>query len=383
MADAKEILQNYIYPNLDIPSLIPELKPRDKGNYYRIECPECRRKEAYIKKDKPILICNRLNKCGYKAHIWRYILESRNFTKKETLEYLAQNAGVDLNEFRDNYSNYTTKSYYIPKPKIKIKIHQKLITLENTTTTYLIKENIQNFDNLSLEEQFQTIITFIYSYSLKTDQKLKNIYYQKRSIKTEKNIGFLSQSDITKLSALLLKHFPKEKLYKFGLFSYDCFKYNFSSFAVIPSFDIFSNFVTAIRLRNIYASKIKELEISYHRILNPLPYPLNRKKLQKFKTFYFTEGHIDGLSLGVENFVSIEGVNSFNPYNLGLFLDKEIIIAFDRDKAGQEGAKKLASFLDKLNIKYKFLVWDKKYGKDINELKKSNLFDKVSLQPLL
>jgi hypothetical protein len=37
----------------------------------------------------------------------------------ETLEYLAQNAGVDLTEFRDNYSNYPTKNYYIPKPKIK------------------------------------------------------------------------------------------------------------------------------------------------------------------------------------------------------------------------------------------------------------------------
>jgi len=383
MADAKEILQNYINPNLDIPSLIPELEPKDKGYYYRIKCPECGRKEAYIKKDKPILICNRLNKCAYKSSLWRYILESRNFTKKETLEYLAQNAGVDLNEFRDNYNNYSTQNYYIPKNKIKIKIHQDLSALPEKIINYSINKNIKNFQNLNEEEQFQTIITFIYSYSLKTEQKLKNIYYQKRGIKAPKNIGFLSQSDIRNLSAILLKYFPKEKLYKFELLKYDCFKYNFSSFSIIPSFDIFSNFITAIRFRNIYDSKIKELELSFHRILNPLPYPLNRAKLQKFKTFYFTEGHIDGISLGVENFVAIEGVNSFNPYNLGLFLEKEIIIAFDRDKAGQEGAKKLATFLDKLNITYKFLVWDEKYGKDLNELKKSNLFDKVSLQALL
>ena len=379
MADAKEILENYIKPNLDIPSLIPELNPKDKGYYYRIKCPQCGRNEAYIQKKKPILICNRLNKCAYKSSLWRYILESRNLTKKETLEYLAQNAGVDLREFNNYNHNYPTR-YYLPQNKIKIKIHQNLITLPKNPIKYSIKENIKNFSILSYEEQFQTIITFIYLYSLKTNQKLKNIYYQKRDLTPPKNIGFLSQSDINNLSTLLLKHFPKETLYKFELLKYDCFKYNFSSFAIVPSFDIFSNFITAIRFRNIYDSKIKELELSYHRILNPLPYPINREKLQKFSTFYFTEGHIDGLSLGIENFVAIEGVNSFNPYNLGLFLDKKIIIAFDRDEAGKNGAKKLASFLDKLNIKYQFLVWDEKLAKDINELKILNLFDKVSLQ---
>ena len=82
--------------------------------------------------------------------------------------------------------------------------------------------------------------------------------------------------------------------------------------------------------------------------------------------------------MGVENFVAIEGVNSLNPYKLGIFKDKKIILAFDNDEAGKKGAKKMAQYLEKLGITYQFLVWHTE-AKDINELKKLNLLDKVSL----
>jgi DNA primase len=154
-------------------------------------------------------------------------------------------------------------------------------------------------------------------------------------------------------------------------------KFNFSSFAIVPSFDIYTNLITALRFRNIYPGKIKELEMSSQRLLNPLPYPLTLNKLKKFDTFYFTEGHIDALSLKKINVVGVEGIGSFNPVNFQFFKDKTIIIAFDKDKAGFEGSLNLAKKAKEYGVRVKFLNWDPKYGKDINELLINNNLNKT------
>ena len=357
-----EILNNYIYPNLDIESLLSELNPKNKTTYYSLTCPVCGKKEAYIPKKtilKPYIVCNRANKCAYKSSIWNYLKSSRNLSNKEILNLLAQYSGVDLSEF--NYK----QTYIKPKPIITINYKRKLLTLPKHYKKLSLKNQIKNFLDLNEKQQFQTIITYIYLFSLKTNHTLKYHYYKNRNISYIPNdIGFINKNDFFRLHKNLKELFPIEILQKFKVL-----KYNYSSFCVIPSFDIYTNFITAIRFRNIYPSKLKEIEISNKRCLNPLSYGISRKKLQKFDSFYFTEGHIDALSLGVENFVAIEGINSFNKYNLGLFQNKTIYIAFDMDKAGENGAKKLQTTLNKLNIKNKILRWDIKYGKDINEIK--------------
>jgi len=47
--------------------LLPELEPKKRATYYYLRCPFCHKKEGYIPnktKIKPIIICNRKNKCG-------------------------------------------------------------------------------------------------------------------------------------------------------------------------------------------------------------------------------------------------------------------------------------------------------------------------------
>ena len=370
----KEILENYIYPNLDFSYLLAELNPKDKGRYLYLTCPNCGKKEAYIYKTKPYIKCNRINKCDFGISLWSYIKQSRNLTNKETLYLLAEYAGVDLKQFDDN--NYSS-NYNLPQKNIvRIRIIKKPIPLLEYFNNKTLFDYLDDFENLSFKLKFQTLITMIYHFSLMSDQTKKDNYYKNRLITPPEDIGFLSIDDIELLEEQLSKKFDKELLEKF-IFKDSHFRYK-GEFAIIPSFDLYSNLLTAIRLRNIYPSKLKEIEVSYQRIANPLPYPLTREKLQKFNTFYFCEGHIDGLSLGVENFVAIEGVNSLNPYKLGIFKDKKIILAFDNDEAGKKGAKKMAQYLEKLGITYQFLVWDTE-AKDINELKKLNLLDKVSL----
>ncbi len=44
MADIKEILDVYIYPNLNKALIISELAPVDKGSYFQCLCPSCGKK---------------------------------------------------------------------------------------------------------------------------------------------------------------------------------------------------------------------------------------------------------------------------------------------------------------------------------------------------
>ena len=363
-----EILENYIYPNLNIEELLSELEPKDKRTHYNIRCPQCGKKEAYIPKKgilKPIIICNRKNKCAYISSIWNYIKERGKLSQKETLEMLANYSNTDLTLFsyqKNHYNKPLKKSITINYKRHFTQLPKGYQFIDNI-------QNIKNFRCFDIYTQFKTVLTFIYHFSLKTNQQAKINYYKSRKISyIPENIGFLSQNDIKTLENQLIELFPLSKLVEFNLFKGRNFKYNFSSYCIVPSFELSSNLVTALRFRNIYPSKLKEIEISNKRMLNPLSYGITFRHLQKYNEFYFTEGHIDALSMGIKNFVAIEGVNSFNYYHLGLFKNKKINLVFDMDKAGKEASLKFSKILTKLNISNKIITWDTKYAKDINEL---------------
>lgn len=364
-----ELLETRIYPNLDIETLLDNLEARYKKSYYTLRCPQCGKKEAYIPNRgslKPIIICNRKNKCGYISSIWNYFKSFHSMSNRDILHLFAHHSNISL----ESYSYSSQKSIKQKKSIIKIDIAQKLLLIEDVKPLP--------------PTTFSHIITDIYNFSLKTNQEEKIAYYKKRGImQGYEIIGFLSKYNYLKLERTLLQKYSLELLQKYNLFKNEHFKYNFSSFCVIPSYDLFSDKLSAVRFRNIYPSKIKEIEISNKRELNPLPFGITLKKLKKYGTFYFTEGHIDALSLGVENFVAVEGVSSFSPYNLGLFIGKKIIFAFDNDKAGIEGVNRLNIYAKKLGIKTEKLAWDACYGKDINELLCRSHLDKISVIQLV
>jgi len=359
---------NQLFQNIDIEMLLPELNPTKRSTYYHLICPFCQKKEAYIpnkEKLKPVIICNRKNKCGQIIPIWTYLKEFRGLSNKEIFKLLTG--------YEDNYKIPSNNK----STKIKIKIIRKPLKIPTSQKNISLSQNIKNFKYLDIESKFQTIITYIYAFSLKTNQTPKINYYASRKIYYTKNIGFLSREDMFELTDKLANIFDYKSLTQFGIFLKGKMKFNFSSFAIVPSFDIYTNLITALRFRNIRPCKIKELEMSHQRLLNPLPYPLTLNKLKKFDTFYFTEGHIDALSLKKINVVGVEGIGSFNPINFQYFKDKTIIIAFDKDKAGFEGSLNLAKKAKKYGVRIKFLNWDPQYGKDINELLINNNLHKT------
>jgi 5S rRNA maturation endonuclease (ribonuclease M5) len=325
--------------DIDIPSLIPELYIKTRPTYHLVKCPVCGKKEAYIPiKEgiiKPYIICNRKNKCGAVISLFKYLKQNGISLKPHSKKI----------KIKFNFQGYNSKIFH----------------------SYTLNNLMQNFNFLSKRNKFIAIVTFIYNFSLTTDRKKLNEYYQSRKINPPKNIGFLSSKDIKKLTTLLLKNFPKNALYYFKLLKNDCFKFNFSEYSVIPSFDYYSNLISAVRLRSIHKTKLKEIEISFSRIAQPLPYPLNRNLLKE-KVFYFCEGHIDALSLNKKTAIAIEGVNSINDNLLKLFDKKRVYILFDEDLAG----RRVKRFFKDLSDNFIPVFWNEKLGKDINELLLNN-----------
>jgi DNA primase len=95
-SDTIDLLQNRIYPNLNWGEILSELNPKDRGAYYLLQCPQCRKQEAFLYKDKQFISCNRRNKCGHSVSVWNYIKEKEGFDNKQTLEFLASKAGIEL-----------------------------------------------------------------------------------------------------------------------------------------------------------------------------------------------------------------------------------------------------------------------------------------------
>ena len=96
MSDVKDLLDNEIYPRLDRAEALRDLDPQDKGGYFLLTCPNCRKREAFIYKAGEYITCNRRDKCGFSQSLWDYVQGSRGLNNQETLRELARLAGYTL-----------------------------------------------------------------------------------------------------------------------------------------------------------------------------------------------------------------------------------------------------------------------------------------------
>jgi len=97
MNEVRDLLEE-IYRSLDQAEALADLAPQDKGSYFLLTCPNCRKREAYIYKDGTRIICNRRDKCGFSQSLWDYVQGSRGLTNQETLRELARLAGYQIPE---------------------------------------------------------------------------------------------------------------------------------------------------------------------------------------------------------------------------------------------------------------------------------------------
>lgn len=249
----------------------------------------------------------------------------------------------------------------------------------------LIKDFLPKYPNMSELQRLKLIYTFVYRFSLTTDQRGKLSWYSSRGLSGSKfleYLGFLSKSDIDNLVKQLLKYFSLEELQRLKLLDLvGGWKYGYNV-VVVPSFDLYSDMVEGFMLRYTdNRPKGKEINVSCTDIAFPVPFGLGRKTLQQCKTLWLTEGHIDGLSIATQSecFVSFAGTYSYKEEMLGLLRGKTVVVAYDKDKAGQEAQAVLIERLQKAGVNYKIASWDAKNGEDLNDLLKNAKLQTIQL----
>lgn len=367
----------FLESQINIVDSFPEFEWKKK-NHGGI-CPECGERELFVPKQGNAngIKCSRENQCGYYSSIFKYLKDYKNLSTSEALKELASLGGVDLKMYEQSKEVHTTKQ------NLSYKVAKKIVTYERKNESKEVVYNrfdskkpyklvnfddmMQHYPQMNDKQQFMMIVTSIYNYSLNTNQNDKVKYFKSRGISAIKHpallqkvkqirdeIGYLSMDDISHLINYLKNQFSIDDLIKFGIindkkhkFPYSFKHYSLEGFCVIPSFDLYSNMITALKIRNTkmadwQKSNMKEPEISFGRIATPLPYGLTRDALlDENATFRLQEGAIDSLSVPSKQNtydISIAGVNGISNEDLGLFENKKVEIWYDQDSAGQKTA---------------------------------------------
>lgn len=249
--------------------------------------------------------------------------------------------------------------------------HKETEYIRFDSSKEFVKTNFKNYlpkyEEMKDEQKFKMIVTAIYHFSLQTKQWGKENYYKSRRISfkinpelkekvllIKKYVGYIHNADIKDLIKHLTDLFPVGDLVKFGVLNGYTHKRPLSfkhatdeGFCVIPNFDLYTSMCTGLKLRNTKLqswqdSGMKEPELSYGRIANPLPFALTRDAmLNENINFRFTEGSVDMFSLPAkEGFcdIAIPGVHGIDEKQLGLFKGRTVELWFDQDSAGQNSA---------------------------------------------
>jgi len=314
---------------------------------------------------------------------------------KEACIWLHENFNIPYLEDAYNKEKYEYEKiknkHYILNSKTNIKKSTKdkkieFIKLKEYKEVNDLEKYYPLYQKMKPHQKLKFIYTFIYRFSLKTNQTSKLDYYKSRKINKVSlidKIGCLNKEDIEALEEQLLNTFPVEDLIKFKLINDDKHKkpYKFKyitkeAFCVVPSFDINSNLVNGLILRatkTFEFQKAKEFQVSCYDISIPIPFSFERVDLNKDEVI-ITEGHIDMLSiaqyvdLNKYAFLAIPGIYNAKEEYLYLLKNKNVYIFFDQDEAGQTGAKKLKEKLIKYTTNIKIANWNIEFGKDLNEV---------------
>lgn len=61
---------------------VANLNPEDRGDYFKVICPSCGHKEAFVYKNNRMIICSRRNRCNYVRDIIEYAKEEGKLRKE-------------------------------------------------------------------------------------------------------------------------------------------------------------------------------------------------------------------------------------------------------------------------------------------------------------
>ena len=108
----------------------------------------------------------------------------------------------------------------VPKRNLTLKEKIKHFDPQKKYQNIALRDIFSQYAHSSRNMQLKMVYTFIYRYSLMTEQKKKESYYNNRGITCDvKEIGFLGWEDVTRLEQELTKYFSIQDLQDFKVFS--------------------------------------------------------------------------------------------------------------------------------------------------------------------
>lgn len=347
MQEIRDILED-IYNNINKESLLHELLPEERQNYYSLTCPECGKKTAYIYKDSNVIVCNRLNKCGYVKSLWDFIQESNNYSNAQTLEELAKIANYELPKNEYNYEKFE----------------------KNKEKTNILETALSYFIFLLWNDKESKALNY-----------LKSRGYDEEDIKLME-LGYVPSYEKT-LNYLIKKNYKKEDIEQV----FKWLKLNDNNYKlVIPLKDKLGN-LTALFGRIIEKKDLEKYKpISEAEKIKDDFFNIHNAKKEKRITI--VEGYLDAMIAQAKGFKGIvatggASLSTKQIESLKIYQNKNIVLALDNDKAGIEGIVRVIKILanSKVNL---FVASDFSPYKDPDEFiinngieKFSNLIDKA------
>ncbi len=318
----------------------------------------------------------------------------------------------------------TTPAKKFTKPKAK-QIEYLRFDKNLGFTHVAVKDFVGKYNKLNKQQRLKLVYTYLYRFSLTTERSQLRNYYNSRGLHSNPNInkiGYLSEKDLEIVVDKLIALFDIQDLIEFGIINDEEHQYfplkwkQIKNCLVVPAFSIYADLIEGMMLRPVDDSNKwfsgKESRLSVPSIVKPMPFGIGYGILSKECDVYITEGHIDALSLPKNYcFIASPGVQAFESQQLGVLQGRNIKLCFDQDEAGQQAAwgftvleflgqtlsvlhnqkddiEATVRLLKSQNIEVsrvdyegfrdkllkagaksvEILTWDKKLGKDVNDL---------------
>lgn len=315
MSEVKDFLENEIYPSLDRAEALADLEPQDKGDYYSLICPDCKKREAYIYKNGIRLFCNRQDKCGFSQSLWDYVQNTKGLTSQETLRELARLANYTLPELDQGSIERGERE------------REKAETWETA---------IGYFKTQLWAEGGKEVLSY-----------LKERGYTEQEIKAME-LGYLPSQ--TELEDYLINKGYQETLVSLVIKSLSHIRESYK--LAIAYRDPVG------RAKGVIVRALKKdikKKYLYNKGLS-LDSPFNLDMTRGARKLIVVEGFLDALSLrekGIKNIIALGG-SSFSETKIDQAVKygtRAFILTLDNDQAGQDGTDKAIGLINKKDLK--------------------------------
>lgn len=291
-----EIYENEIKPTIDYVSELSDLSPiKTAPDRYKLICPKCNKKEAFIYLNTAIIECNRKNKCGYRMSFLAY---KNGGSYPRGMDY--------VNLVKDLGASYG-------------------IVIEQEKSKQFIK-------SYEARRSDQKILSKLWEYlrSLLTESKGAEYLKSRKFLADQKQFGMYPK--IEELRKWITENnLNLERFQDLGLIRHD-----FEG-RLIGIWKTKDNEICNFWARSLDGIEPKYLRLKSHSDLKQ-DYPQGSEKIKGDKIIW-VEGHLDviaGCLSGLNNVAGC-GTDTVPQKALETLNPKEVILCLDNDSAGQDG----------------------------------------------